>query len=99
MLTHWLAALIALPPVLNILVKLTLILALGWMLHFALLRANPRWRVLLWRAVALGVIAVPLIALALPIIRISLPRPAPVLSPAVPAPVEPEPASLPAPDL
>src|SRR4051812_31709322 len=89
-----LALLIALPPALNVLLKITLILALGWLLHFALLRANPRWRVLLWRGVLLGVLAAPLIAIALPIIRISLPQ-----APAAPVQALPAPEMINAPPL
>jgi hypothetical protein len=35
-----------------LLVKVTAILLAAWLVHMALLRANPRWRVLLWRVTA-----------------------------------------------
>lgn len=70
-------ALIDLPPVVGLFLKVTLILALGWALHFLLARANPRWRVLLWRAVAVGVLLVPLIASMMPAFELAMPQPAP----------------------
>lgn len=71
------------PPALPAL-KLTLLLAAAWTLHFALVRANPRWRVLLWRGAALGLLALPLVMAASP--RLDLP-----LLPAAPAGPQPLP--------
>ena len=34
--------------------KITVFLAIAWLVHFTLARANPRWRVLLWRGVVVG---------------------------------------------
>jgi hypothetical protein len=59
--TGWLRYLIDLPPLLSILLKTTVVLALGWGLHFALSRSNPRWRVLVWRGVLVGVVVIPLL--------------------------------------
>ncbi len=42
-----------------LLLKITAILAAAWLLHVALNRANPRWRVFLWRVTAVGLIALP----------------------------------------
>ena len=67
--------LIDLPPVADALLKATLILALGWALHFALARRNPRWRLLLWRAVAVSVLLTPFLALLMPALKLSVPRP------------------------
>lgn len=53
--------LLTLPPLLSILLKITIILGLGWTLHFLLARRNPRWRVLLWRGVVAGVVLVPIL--------------------------------------
>jgi len=80
----WLEALIDLPPVLDIALKMTAFLALAWAAHFALRRRNPRWRVLLWRAVALGLMALPLLALGLPRIRVPVVPPAEEPPPAMP---------------
>ncbi len=63
---EWLKWLVDLPLVADVMMKLTVLLALGWTAHLALRRANPRWRVLLWRGVAVGLVAVPLLALSLP---------------------------------
>lgn len=56
----WLAGL-PLSPAWLMLAKITLILAGGWLLHGAFARLNPRWRVLLWRMVAAGLAALPLL--------------------------------------
>jgi beta-lactamase regulating signal transducer with metallopeptidase domain/peroxiredoxin/Leucine-rich repeat (LRR) protein len=53
--------LVTLPPALSVLLKITLVLTLGWILHLSLLHCNPRWRVLLWRGVAVAVIMVPIL--------------------------------------
>ena len=39
----------------GVLFRLSLLLALAWLLHATLVRANPRWRVLLWRGSAVAV--------------------------------------------
>jgi len=39
--------------------KLTVLLATAWLLHFLLTKANPRWRVLLWRSLAVAMLIVP----------------------------------------
>jgi beta-lactamase regulating signal transducer with metallopeptidase domain/protocatechuate 3,4-dioxygenase beta subunit len=41
-------------PVLWLTVKLTIYLAMTWLLHVMLSRRNPRWRVLLWRSSVVG---------------------------------------------
>ncbi|MEX0678409.1 MAG: M56 family metallopeptidase, partial [Pirellulales bacterium] len=43
---------------LSLLVKTTLVLVVARLLHAALWRANPRWRRLLWRTTALGLVLV-----------------------------------------
>lgn len=40
------------------LAKISLVLAVTWLLHWVLVRANPRWRVVLWRAAVIGLMAV-----------------------------------------
>ncbi len=58
--------------------KATLLLALAWLLQASLARANPRWRVLLWRGAAVGLVLLPAGALGLPAleVRIEAPKPA-----------------------
>jgi len=57
----WTQMLVDLPLYVSILLKITLVLGVGWMLHLVLVRCNPRWRVLLWRAVVAGVVLVPVL--------------------------------------
>ena len=45
-----------------LLLKITAILLAAWLAHLALARANPRWRVFLWRVTAVGLIALPAVA-------------------------------------
>ena len=68
----WIRALVDLPEVLVILLKVSGLLALGWIAHFALLRRNPRWRVGLWRGVAVGLAVLPVFGLALPELRLGI---------------------------
>ncbi|MBX7258292.1 MAG: M48 family metalloprotease [Candidatus Hydrogenedentes bacterium] len=62
-----------LPIMASIATKMTLVLAVGWLLHFALTSRNPRWRVLLWRGVMLALIAVLPAELLLPRILVAVP--------------------------
>ncbi len=62
----WLSWIIELPMMADVLLKMTVLLALAWAVHFALRRANPRWRVLLWRGVSVGLMAIPFLVAALP---------------------------------
>ncbi|MCE5229069.1 M56 family metallopeptidase [bacterium] len=57
--------------------KATLVLALGWAIHATLGRANPRWRVLLWRVVAVGLALLP-VSIWGPSIEFKIIRPAAV---------------------
>jgi beta-lactamase regulating signal transducer with metallopeptidase domain/thiol-disulfide isomerase/thioredoxin len=56
--------------------KATLLLAFAWLIHFALARANPRWRIFIWRGVAVGLALLAVWAVALPglTVRISAPE-------------------------
>ncbi len=83
----WLQWLVELPPMADILVKVTVLLAIGWMGHFTLRRANPRWRALLWRGVAVGLVVVPLLTVSLPKWRVPV-APAREARPPVVAAVE-----------
>ncbi|NQT83537.1 hypothetical protein HQ563_10955 [bacterium] len=71
----WITALMDLPAVLDIMVKITALLALGWVVHFALRRRNPRWRVLLWRGVIAGVVVLPILGLVLPELQLRVASP------------------------
>lgn len=53
--------------------KLTLLLTAAWFFHFCLRRANPRWRVWLWRCIALAAITLTTLAPRLGSLRIELP--------------------------
>ncbi|MCE5230877.1 M48 family metalloprotease [bacterium] len=93
-----------LPAAAVILLKVTALLAIGWLLHFALAGRNPRWRVLVWRLVMTGLIVLPLAGWLLPKLRVKVePPPAPVAAVIeTPAPAEnmaPMPAVMPAPAL
>lgn len=70
----WLEWIVELPPIADFLVRATALLAAGWLLGCALRRANPRWRVLLWRGVAAGLIAMPPAMLLLPAVPIPVVR-------------------------
>jgi beta-lactamase regulating signal transducer with metallopeptidase domain/uncharacterized GH25 family protein len=85
--------------------KATLLLAIAWLIHFALARANPRWRVLLWRGVVVGLALLAVWSLGLPGLKVRVPTPevaatmpTPSRPPVVPgrAPIDvPQPAVLP----
>lgn len=61
-----------------LLAKTTAILLAAWLVHAALLRANPRWRVLLWRVTAVGLIALPAVASLMPAINVHVEQAAPI---------------------
>src|SRR5688572_28181151 len=39
-------------------VRITILLAVAWVLHALLLRRHPRWRTMLWRGCCLGVVGI-----------------------------------------
>lgn len=81
--------LVELPTALDVLLKASVVLSLGWGLHLALALSNPRWRVLLWRAVAVGLLLAPLLGSFMPALRLTVPR-EPVAATVSPAPASPE---------
>ena len=87
-----LQALIALPVPAMVLFKMTILLGLGWILHFALIRSNPRWRVLLWRMLMVGLFLLIPAQLFLPELSLFVINEAQKIS----APANPVPAPLPA---
>ncbi len=68
----WFGALADLPPVPEAILKVTALLALGWMIHAGIRRANPRWRVLLWRGAAVAILCLPLVGLLLPKLHVPI---------------------------
>ena len=65
-------------PLLDLLIRFTLVLALCWLIHGALLRFDPRWRRLLLRSIGVGVFCLPLTYFLIPGIALRI----------VPAPTE-----------
>jgi len=68
----------AAPAWAQLLTKATLILAVAWVAHFSLTRANPRWRTLLWRGVAVGLLLIAVWVPRLPGLAIRVPAPEPI---------------------
>ncbi len=48
-----------LPPLVAVLAKITMLLAIVWTCHALLWRANPRWRVVMWRGAVIGLLLIP----------------------------------------
>jgi beta-lactamase regulating signal transducer with metallopeptidase domain/Leucine-rich repeat (LRR) protein len=61
-----------LPPMAECVLRITALLAVGWMVHLAARGANPRWRVLLWRAVAVAVVLLPGLGSVLPELKLAV---------------------------
>ncbi len=61
------------PGVILLIARWSVLLSLAWFTHAALVGRNPRWRVALWRAVTIGMIAVPLLAPVPPLVQWQLP--------------------------
>ncbi len=68
----WIQALADLPPVVDIMLKITALLVVGWIFHLLLRRRNPRWRMLLWRGAVAGVVLLPLLGVLLPKIQLAV---------------------------
>ena len=62
----WASPLIDAPFWTMIMFRITVLLALAWLAHFAQIRANPRWRVLLWRGAAVGILTLPILSSSIP---------------------------------
>ena len=60
-----------------LLLKGTAILLAAWLAHLALARTNPRWRVVLWRVTAVGLMALPAAAWFFPALQIRVEQPPP----------------------
>ena len=74
---QWLDWMIELPFLAALFLKMALSLSLVWVLRLAPRRANPCWRLILRRGVAVGLIAIPAIAVALPSGKLPVTRPGP----------------------
>ena len=61
-----------------LLTKATLVLAVAWVIHFSLARANPRWRILLWRGTVVGLVVTGVWIPGLPGLEIRMQTPEPV---------------------
>ncbi len=70
--TQWLLETTGSSSAHEIVVKVTALVMVGWLLHLSLRRRNSRWRVLLWRAVCAGALALPLLVTSLPRFDVSL---------------------------
>jgi hypothetical protein len=73
LLRPWLEQLAELSPLVAILAKVTLLLAVAWGAHGLLTRANPRWRVLLWCGATVGLLLIPLCHFLMPPIKFQAP--------------------------
>ncbi len=58
-----------------LLARWTVLLTLAWCAHGALVRRNPRWRVILWRATLVGIAGIGLLTLAPPVLTIPVAPP------------------------
>ena len=80
----------------GVLARITLLLIVAWLLHGLLARANPRWRVLVWRVAAVGSVLLPLWAMRGPALSLAVLAPERIDSQRVilrPAPVETRPTT------
>jgi hypothetical protein len=76
-----------------LLLKITVVLLAAWLIHAALARTNPRWRMFLWRVTAVGLVAL-LMAVRVPhVLEIKVKQPVPL---AQTADILPESANSPA---
>jgi beta-lactamase regulating signal transducer with metallopeptidase domain len=66
-----------------LLMKVTLLLAVAWIIHFGLARANPRWRTLLWHGTAVGLTLLAVWTLGLPSLEVRVHKPEPVAATSV----------------
>jgi beta-lactamase regulating signal transducer with metallopeptidase domain/protocatechuate 3,4-dioxygenase beta subunit len=82
-----LARITAISPWALLLAKITLLLAVAWLMHFSLARANPRWRTLLWRGTVVGLALLAVWTLGLPGLEIRIEAPVVTMSPAPQQPI------------
>src|SRR6185369_15316041 len=76
---NWLASILEGPTAPALIVtKLTAILAVAWLIHCVLSHGNPRWRVLIWRSAASGVLILIVLACCPPFFSLPLLPPEPL---------------------
>jgi beta-lactamase regulating signal transducer with metallopeptidase domain/peroxiredoxin len=56
----WSEMLVDLPVMWDLGLRITALLSFAWIVHFVLVKSNPRWRVQLWRFTSLAVVAISL---------------------------------------
>ena len=71
---NFIQTLIDAPLIVSFLLKITIVLCVGWIVHFLFARSNPRWRVLLWRCVIVGIFLIPAL-IPLKYLQIRVPKP------------------------
>jgi len=76
--TTLMQVLMDLPTTVIVLLKMTVLLGVGWVLHFAMVRRNRRWRVFVWRGVLAGLLLLPVAELVLPRLEVPV-APAPTV--------------------
>lgn len=67
---NWPEWLIGLPLTWDVGLRMTAVLSVTWVIHIALAGRNPRWRALLWRLTAVGLVMIPLLELAMPKVQL-----------------------------
>ena len=72
MLSDWMNVLAALPPSVELLVKLTALLTVAWIFKPLLSRANPRWQAFYWRGVAATAVLLPVVVVVGPTVPVPL---------------------------
>jgi beta-lactamase regulating signal transducer with metallopeptidase domain/thiol-disulfide isomerase/thioredoxin len=55
--------------------KISVLLVVAWLLYFALVRANPRWRVLVWRSSGVGIVLLATLAVCPPLVEVPMMSP------------------------
>lgn len=71
----WLARLAEFSPTVLMLWKVSILFAAAWLAHALLGRANPRWRVLVWRGTAVGLLLLPILSWVTPAIELVSAKP------------------------
>jgi beta-lactamase regulating signal transducer with metallopeptidase domain/Leucine-rich repeat (LRR) protein len=75
MIHTYLCRLAELSPACNVLLKITIVLAVTWLLHAIVRQRSAHWRLLLWRSVGMAIVAIPVLAGMSPTIPIAVPSP------------------------
>ncbi len=89
MISNFYGWLIEAPEPILLFLKITILLLIGWAGHLLLKNRNPRWRVILWRSVSVGIFILPIWSLAGPVFLVSVSKPVTLENSEEQAPVEP----------